>query len=205
MTMMTSARINKEHRYLLQSRSDGSVETKHYDVSDRMDEKEEAAERYDRILNRILYGVDENPYPYNLKILQRKEEAISEFISCREPTIAKSYRTFRQHILNTRELMCKEQYLKIGYRRRKLNKWFRQLQEDNVIAKEGRRYVLRPLDHFVDNYCEPKPKDLMAEYERPGAGDGEAEKESFPPGLERVLDGSRGKTGKGAEGRAEED
>lgn len=164
-SIMTRARIIKEHRYLLQSRSDGSVETKHYDVSDRMDEKEEAAERFDRVLNRILYGVDDNPYPYNLKLLKKAEATIPRFISNPEPTITDNYREFRQHILNTRELRCKEHYIKDGYSNRKTRRWFRQLQDDNVIAKEGRRYVLRPLDQFVDNYSEPKPKDLKAEYE----------------------------------------
>ena len=168
-SIMTSARIIKEHRYLLQSRSDGSVETKHYDVSDRMDEKEEAAEKYDRVLNRILYGMDENPYPYNLKLLKvgtSKELTMPpKFVGNKKTTMTDNYKEFRQHILDTRELWCKEHYIRDGYSNRKMRRWFRQLLADNVIAKQGRRYVLKPLNQFIDNYSEPKSRDLKAEYD----------------------------------------
>ncbi|MCW7555684.1 tyrosine-type recombinase/integrase [Endozoicomonas gorgoniicola] len=47
--------IPREQRFLLQSREDGSVESKHYDQSDRLAEKRVAIEKYDALLEAILY------------------------------------------------------------------------------------------------------------------------------------------------------
>ncbi len=53
-SILIRLRIPKEQRYLLQSREDGSVESKHYDHDDRLSEKREAAEIYTAELVRIL-------------------------------------------------------------------------------------------------------------------------------------------------------
>ena len=52
--LFTDCRIPQEQRFLLQSRSDGSIESKHYDHDDRIPEKRETAEIYDHYLGQIL-------------------------------------------------------------------------------------------------------------------------------------------------------
>ncbi|MGI9280514.1 MAG: hypothetical protein ACR2PX_12950 [Endozoicomonas sp.] len=54
--LFTDQRVLKEHRYLLQSREDGSVESRHYDHDDRLDEKRDVAKIYDDYLSSILNG-----------------------------------------------------------------------------------------------------------------------------------------------------
>lgn len=54
--LLTRLRIPKEQRYLLQSREDGSVESKHYDHDDRLEEKWDAAMIYDDCLQKIISG-----------------------------------------------------------------------------------------------------------------------------------------------------
>ncbi len=59
--LFTDCRVLKEHRYLLQSREDGSVESKHYDHDDRLPEKRDVARIYDDYLGRIIDGAaDDN-------------------------------------------------------------------------------------------------------------------------------------------------
>ena len=55
-SLLTRLRIPKEQRYLLQSREDGSIESKHYDHDDRLPEKREAARIYTAELERIIEG-----------------------------------------------------------------------------------------------------------------------------------------------------
>ena len=55
-SLLTRLRVPKEQRYLLQSREDGSIESKHYDHDDRLPEKREAAKRYTAELERIIEG-----------------------------------------------------------------------------------------------------------------------------------------------------
>lgn len=52
--LLIECRVPKEQRFLLQSREDGSIESKHYDHSDRLPEKREALEQYDAHLDQIL-------------------------------------------------------------------------------------------------------------------------------------------------------
>ena len=52
--LFTDCRVLKEHRYLLQSRQDGSVESRHYDHDDRLPEKRDVAKIYDDYLGRII-------------------------------------------------------------------------------------------------------------------------------------------------------
>ena len=52
--LFTDCRIPKEQRFLLQSREDGSIESKHYDHDDRIPEKRDAAKIYDAYLNKII-------------------------------------------------------------------------------------------------------------------------------------------------------
>lgn len=60
--LFTDCRVLKEHRYLLQSRQDGSIESKHYDHDDRLPEKRDVAKVYDDYLGRIIDGIaDEQP------------------------------------------------------------------------------------------------------------------------------------------------
>ena len=54
--LLIECRVPKEQRYLIQSREDGSIESKHYDHSDRLPEKREAIKQYDAFLGRILDG-----------------------------------------------------------------------------------------------------------------------------------------------------
>ncbi|MBO9494326.1 hypothetical protein J7438_09545 [Thalassotalea sp. G20_0] len=49
--LFTDCRVLKEHRYLLQSREDGSVESKHYDHDDRLPDKRDVAKIYDNYLD----------------------------------------------------------------------------------------------------------------------------------------------------------
>lgn len=52
--LFTDCRIPREQRYLLQSREDGSIESKHYDHDDRLPEKRDAARIYDKYLEQII-------------------------------------------------------------------------------------------------------------------------------------------------------
>lgn len=52
--LFTDCRVLKEHRYLLQSRQDGSAESRHYDHDDRLPEKRDVAEIYDDYLGKII-------------------------------------------------------------------------------------------------------------------------------------------------------
>ncbi|WP_252177946.1 hypothetical protein [Endozoicomonas sp. 4G] len=52
--LFTDCRVPREQRYLLQSREDGSVESKHYDHDDRLPEKRDTAKVYDSYLEKIL-------------------------------------------------------------------------------------------------------------------------------------------------------
>ena len=52
--MFTDCRVPKEQRYLLQSRQDGSIESKHYDHDDRLPEKRDVAKIYENYLDRII-------------------------------------------------------------------------------------------------------------------------------------------------------
>lgn len=55
-SLLTRLQIGQEHRYLLQSRENGSVESRHYDHDDRLPEKRLAAARYDNLLREIIDG-----------------------------------------------------------------------------------------------------------------------------------------------------
>lgn len=52
--MFTDCRVPKEQRYLVQSREDGSVESKHYDHDDRLPEKRDIAKIFEDYLSRII-------------------------------------------------------------------------------------------------------------------------------------------------------
>lgn len=54
--LLIDCRIPKEQRFLLQSREDGSIESKHYDHDDRIPEKREAATIYTRHLEKVITG-----------------------------------------------------------------------------------------------------------------------------------------------------
>ena len=54
--LLIESRVQQEQRFLLQSREDGSIESKHYDHSDRLPEKREALKRYDALLDKIVKG-----------------------------------------------------------------------------------------------------------------------------------------------------
>nr|MDT0253862.1 hypothetical protein [Endozoicomonas sp.] len=54
--LLIECRVPKEQRYLVQSREDGSIESKHYDHSDRLSEKREAMNQYDAFLGKIING-----------------------------------------------------------------------------------------------------------------------------------------------------
>ena len=56
--MFTDCRVPKEQRYLLQSRQDGSIESKHYDHDDRLAEKRDVAKIYEDYLDRIISNSD---------------------------------------------------------------------------------------------------------------------------------------------------
>ncbi len=53
---LTYLRVPREQRYLLQSREDGSVESRHYDHDDRIPEKRDSAKVYDKYLEQIITG-----------------------------------------------------------------------------------------------------------------------------------------------------
>ncbi|WP_257252754.1 hypothetical protein [Endozoicomonas sp. SESOKO3] len=59
--LFADSRVLKEHRYLLQSREDGRVESRHYDHDDRLPEKRDVAKVYDDYLGRIIDGTVEKP------------------------------------------------------------------------------------------------------------------------------------------------
>ena len=59
--LFTDKHVLKEHRYLLQSRQDGGVESRHYDHDDRIPEKREIAKIYDDYLGRIIDGTVAKP------------------------------------------------------------------------------------------------------------------------------------------------
>ena len=124
--IMTSARIIKEHRYLLQSRSDGSIESRHYDVSDRMDEKREAAEKYEAMLKQIL-----NPEASNQSENLRTDKPVTD-----------SYSDFKQIIVSTGTLKTQRGYIRDGYRDRQVRGWFKQLETEGLIQKNGQGYIL---------------------------------------------------------------
>lgn len=124
-SIMTRARIIKEHRYLLQSRTDGSIESRHYDVSDRMDEKREAAERYETVLNQIL----ENDKAYSNK------------------APIDSYEGFREMVLENSELRDIKDYVREGYRKKDVQQWVRQMMAADEVEKYGRLYVLKGFKH----------------------------------------------------------
>ena len=72
-SLLIRLRIPMEQRYLLQSRENGSVESKHYDHDDRLSEKRDAARKYTAELERIIEGkelnnlVDMNEYRQSLE------------------------------------------------------------------------------------------------------------------------------------------
>ncbi len=166
-SIMTSARIIKERRYLLQSRTDGSVESIHYDVSDRMDEKQEEAAKFDAMLDRILYTDGHKKTEYGdstvINCIKEMNNPSLSFVEPIKPRLTDSYREFRQDILETRRLKCREAYVRDGYSNRKMRRWFRQLEKDQVIKKQGRRYVLRPASDFRDNLTEEVINNLSYE------------------------------------------
>lgn len=125
--IMTGARIIKEHRYLLQSRSDGSVESRHYDVSDRMDEKREAAEKYEAMLKQILNPQASQPRNNGSEV---------------SPVTTDSYSDFKQIIVSTGTLKTQRGYIRDGYRDRQVRGWFKQLETDGLIKKEGQNFIL---------------------------------------------------------------
>ncbi|OQX36396.1 MAG: hypothetical protein B0D91_09100 [Oceanospirillales bacterium LUC14_002_19_P2] len=55
-SLLIECGVKQEQRFQLQSRGDGSVESKHYDHSDRLPEKREALKMYDALLDKILKG-----------------------------------------------------------------------------------------------------------------------------------------------------
>lgn len=125
-SIMTRARIIREHRYLLQSRSDGSIEARHYDVSDRMDEKREAALKYEAILNTILQDVEG---------MQPKKPLMD------------TYEGFVGMIREVGELSSQKQYIREGYCRSDVKHWFNRMLSDGIIEMYGRIYVMKG---FVD-------------------------------------------------------
>lgn len=54
--LLIDCRIPKEQRFLMQSREDGSIESKHYDHDDRLPEKRETATIYTRYLEKVITG-----------------------------------------------------------------------------------------------------------------------------------------------------
>lgn len=74
--LFTDCRVLKEHRYLLQSREDGSVESKHYDHDDRLPEKRDVAKIYDDYLGRIIDGTADEQ-PDNVIQLKQAEPSIA--------------------------------------------------------------------------------------------------------------------------------
>ncbi|MGI2029117.1 tyrosine-type recombinase/integrase [Endozoicomonas acroporae] len=70
--LLIECRVPKEQRFLIQSREDGSVESKHYDHSDRLPEKREALKQYDTFLGKVINGevsklVDLDEYRQQIK------------------------------------------------------------------------------------------------------------------------------------------
>ena len=128
--IMTDARILRESRYLLQSRTDGSIESRHYDVSDRMGEKWEAALKYDAMLGKILSGETRSRNCTPADVV--KDAVIDD------------YQSFKQCIINNKEVMTQAYYRRSGYRETTIRRWFEQLVLDGVIRKSFERYV------FVD-------------------------------------------------------
>ncbi len=120
-SIMTRSRIIKEHRYLLQSRTDGSIESRHYDVSDRLDEKREAAEKYDAMLVSILEDKGELP---------------------KKPVID-SYAGFRDMVVESGKLHIIKDYVREGYRKKEVQQWVRQMLADGIVEMYGRMYVLK--------------------------------------------------------------
>ena len=122
-SIMTRARILKEHRYLLQSRTDGSIESRHYDVSDRLDEKREAAEKYDAMLSSIL------------------EAEGSE--AATEKPVLDSYEGFRDMVMEAGELRPIKEYVREGYRKTEVQQWVRRMMSEGEVERFGRLYVLK--------------------------------------------------------------
>ena len=119
-SILTRARIIKEHRYLLQSRTDGSIESKHYDVSDRMDEKREAAEKYEAVLNEIL------------KDRELPDKAPID-----------SFEGFREMVLDSGELRHITDYVREGYKKGDVRQWIRKMLSAGEVEMYGRVYVLK--------------------------------------------------------------
>ena len=71
--LFTDCRIPQERRFLLQSRSDGSIESKHYDHDDRLPEKSDTAEIYDKYLGQILT----NTVPKNVVRIEQYRQEMS--------------------------------------------------------------------------------------------------------------------------------
>ena len=69
--LLTDCRVPQEQRFLLQSRKDGSVESRHYDHDDRLPEKRHYAKIYDEYLQKIIDGAadsdkEDNVVDFNL-------------------------------------------------------------------------------------------------------------------------------------------
>lgn len=71
--LLIDCRIPKEQRFLLQSRTDGSVESKHYDHDDRIPEKREAATIYTQHLEQVITGTLPDKL-VDLEIYRKKRE-----------------------------------------------------------------------------------------------------------------------------------
>ena len=125
--IMTDARIIRESRYLLQSRTDGSVESRHYDVSDRMDEKREAAAKYDAMLETILNGET------------RARDCTPDQVI--NDSVTEDYLTFKQRILDNGEVMTQAYYIRARYKETTIKRWFEQLVLDGTIRKSFERFV----------------------------------------------------------------
>ena len=54
--LLIEAEVTQEHRFLIQSRVDDSIEARHYANGDRLVEKRQALKAYDELLGRILVG-----------------------------------------------------------------------------------------------------------------------------------------------------
>ena len=120
-SIMTKARIQQEQRFLLQSRKDGSIESKHYDVSDRIDEKREFAEKYDVVLAGILEGKANIP---------------------KKPPID-TYEGFRNMVLEQEELRPIKEYVREGFIKKEVQQWVRQMLSKGEVERYGRLYVLK--------------------------------------------------------------
>ncbi|WP_263081267.1 hypothetical protein [Endozoicomonas sp. Mp262] len=69
--MLTDCRVPQEQRFLLQSRKDGSVESRHYDHDDRLPEKRYYAKIYDDYLQKIIDGTADDEHNSNVVDMDR--------------------------------------------------------------------------------------------------------------------------------------